>query len=147
MKMTKSDQLDWSRLYRINVPFYGKSEGWQWCWWHRYVGDIVMLMTLWWWLISDVGGRIIMLATFFVMSVTFFVMSVFSQRIKSVTNILNRSLTSKTCHQHICSPTSVTNIVVTIRSTRFFVKRMNEIIISIMKMPSRISRGCVKIRN
>ena len=33
------------------------------------VGDIVMLVTLWWWLISDVGGRIIMLATFFVMLV------------------------------------------------------------------------------
>ena len=31
------------------------------------ISDIVMLMTLWWWLISDVGGRIIMLATFFVM--------------------------------------------------------------------------------
>ena len=29
------------------------------------VGDIVVLMTLWWWLISAVGGRIIMLATFF----------------------------------------------------------------------------------
>ena len=24
------------------------------------VGDIVMLVTLWWWLIWDVGGRIIM---------------------------------------------------------------------------------------
>ena len=31
------------------------------------VGDIVLLVTLWWWLISDVGGRCIMLATFFVM--------------------------------------------------------------------------------
>ena len=35
------------------------------------VGDMVMLVTLWWWLISDVGGRIIMLATFFVMLVIF----------------------------------------------------------------------------
>ena len=31
------------------------------------VGDVIMLMTLWWLLISDVDGRIIMLATFFVM--------------------------------------------------------------------------------
>ena len=31
------------------------------------LGDNVMLVTLGWWLISDVGGRIIMLATFFVM--------------------------------------------------------------------------------
>ena len=28
------------------------------------IGDIVMLVTLWWWLISDVGGRIIMLVIF-----------------------------------------------------------------------------------
>ena len=35
------------------------------------VGDFVMLVTLWWWLIWDVGGRIIMLATFFIMSVIF----------------------------------------------------------------------------
>ena len=35
------------------------------------VGDIVMLVTLWWWLILDVGGRIIMLVTFFVMLVIF----------------------------------------------------------------------------
>ena len=28
------------------------------------VGDIVMLVTLWWWLIWDVGDRIIMLVTF-----------------------------------------------------------------------------------
>ena len=34
----------------------------------------------------------------------------FSQCIKSVTNILNRSPISQTCHQHIWSPTSVTNI-------------------------------------
>ena len=37
----------------------------------------------------------------------------FCQCIKSVTNILNRSPTSQTCHQDIWSPTSVTNIDVT----------------------------------
>ena len=35
------------------------------------VGDIVMLVTLWWWLIWDVGDRIIILVTFFVMLVIF----------------------------------------------------------------------------
>ena len=38
----------------------------------------------------------------------------FSQCIKSVTIILNWSPTSQTCHQHIWSPTSVTNIDVTV---------------------------------
>ena len=38
----------------------------------------------------------------------------FSQCIKSVTNILNRSPTFQTCEQHIWSPTSVTNIDVTV---------------------------------
>ena len=44
--------------------------------------------------------RMIMLATIFVMSVFF--------------DILNLSPTSSTCHQHILSPTSVTNIDVTV---------------------------------
>ena len=35
------------------------------------VGDNVMLVTLWWWLIWDVGGWIIMLVTFCVMLVIF----------------------------------------------------------------------------
>ena len=54
------------------------------------VGDIVMLVTLWWWLIWDVGGRIIMLPTFYVGD--FF-------------NVLNRSPISQTYHEHIWSPT------------------------------------------
>ena len=70
------------------------------------VVDIVKLVTLWWWLISDVGARIIKLAT---CSLCWW----FSQCTKSVTNILTRSPTSETCHQNIWSPTSVTNIDVT----------------------------------
>ena len=35
------------------------------------VGDIVMSATLWLWLVPDVGGRIIMLATFFGILVIF----------------------------------------------------------------------------
>jgi len=58
------------------------------------VGDIVMLVTLWWWLILDLGGRIIILAT------------------SSVTDFF-RLPKSQTCQQHIWSPTSVTNIDVT----------------------------------
>ena len=44
------------------------------------------------------------------MLATSFVMLVIFQCIKSVTINLSRSSTSQTCHQHICSPTSVTNI-------------------------------------
>ena len=69
----------------------------QLCWWQHYVGYFIMvtrslclqLFTLCWWIF---------------------------QRIKSVTTILNRSSTSLTCHQHILSPTSVTNIDVTIEN-------------------------------
>ena len=51
------------------------------------VGDIVMLATsLCWWLISDVGGKIIMLATFFVMLVTFSVYKIGHQHLKIITN-------------------------------------------------------------
>ena len=51
------------------------------------VGGNVMLVILSCWSIKDVGDRIIM-------SATFFVMMVFFQFIKSVTDILNRSSTS-----------------------------------------------------
>ena len=67
---------------------------WQWCWWHCYVGDFMVVTVLRCW-------RLFSLCWWFF------------QCIKSVTNILNRSLTSQTCHQHISSPTSVTNINVT----------------------------------
>ena len=43
----------------------------------------------------------------------------FSQCVKSVTNILNLSPTSQTCHQHIWSPTSVTNIDVVVIFLKF----------------------------
>ena len=42
-----------------------------WAWGDSDVGDTVMLVTLWWWLILDVGDRNIMLATFFAMLVIF----------------------------------------------------------------------------
>ena len=41
-------------------------------------------------------------------------MLVIFKYIKTVTNILNRSPTSQSCHQHIWSPTFVTNIDVTV---------------------------------
>ena len=59
-----------------------------------------MLVTLWWWLISYVDDGINRLATFFHYVGDFF-------------NVLNRSPTSQTCHQHIWPPTSVTNIDLT----------------------------------
>ena len=66
------------------------------CWW-LYDGDrfeMLVAESLCWWLFSLCWW--------------------FSLCIKSVTNILNRSPTSQTCHQLIWSPTSVTNIDVTI---------------------------------
>ena len=69
----------------------------------------VMLVTsLCWWLYD--GDRFEMLVT---ESLCWW----FSQCFKSVTNILDRSPISQTCHQHIWSPTSVTNIDVTHGST------------------------------
>ena len=46
----------------------------------------VMLVTLWWRLISDVGGRIIMLATFFVMLVIFWIYEISHEHPESVNN-------------------------------------------------------------
>ena len=69
--------------------------GWQWCWW-LYDGDwfeILLTKSLCWWIFSLCWW--------------------FSQCIKLVINILNRSPTSQTCHQHIWSPKSITNIDVT----------------------------------
>ena len=66
-----------------------------WCCWHW----------CWWWLISGVVGRIIMLATLIV---------------GDFLNVSNRSSTSQTCHQHIWSPTSVTNINLTNSWRRYF---------------------------
>jgi len=60
------------------------------------VGDIVMLVTLWWWPIWDVGGRIIMLTTFFRWW--------FFQFIKSVTI---DSPTSWIGHQHLKFVTNI----------------------------------------
>ena len=65
-----------------------------------------MLLSLWWWPISDVGDRIIMLATFFVMLVIFSMYKIGHQHFESVTNILNWSpthLVSKIRHQHQCN--------------------------------------------
>ena len=74
-----------AQLWNQNIPT-GDSD----------VGDIVMLVTLWWWLIWDVGGGIIMLEIFFVMLVFF-------RCIKSVTNISDLSpthLVSNIRHQY-----------------------------------------------
>ena len=57
------------------------------CWWHRYVGDFMM--------------------------VTDFRCRWQNRYVCDFLNVLNRSPTSQTCHQHICSPTSVTTINVT----------------------------------
>ena len=91
-------------------------------WWFNFrigdsdVGDIVMLVTLWWWLIWDVGGRIIMLATFFVVFNRSLTCWIGHQHPESITNISNLSpthLVSNIRHKHRCyrskSPTKNSN--------------------------------------
>ena len=56
--MAVFDQYFWAEQTQLN---FGDSD----------VGDIIMLVAFWWWLIWDFGGRIIMLATFFIMLVVF----------------------------------------------------------------------------
>ena len=70
---------------------------WQWCWWQRYVGDFMMVTdSRCWWQNNYVGD--------------------FFRCVGDFLNVLNRSPTSQTCHQHTWSPTSVTNIDVTVNS-------------------------------
>ena len=70
---------------------------WQWCWWHRYVGDFMMVTDFrCWWLNHYVGD--------------------FFRYVGDFSNVSNRSPTSQTCLQHIWSPISVTNIDVTCNS-------------------------------
>ena len=87
------------------------------------VGDIVMMVTDFrcWWQNHYVGDFVRYVGDFF--------------------NALNRSPTSQTCHHHIWSPTSVTNIDVTEQMTylivvwdfHLFHKAMFQILISIFK--------------
>ena len=65
-----------------------------------------MVVSYHWWPIWDVGGRIIMLATFFVMLVIFTIYQIGHQHPESVTDILNWSpthLVSSVRHQHQCN--------------------------------------------
>ena len=70
---------------------------WQWCWWHRYVGDFMMVTDFRCrWQNHYVGD--------------------FFRYVGDFLNVLNRSPTSKSYHQHIWSSTSVSNIDVTPKS-------------------------------
>ena len=65
--------------------------GWQWCWWHRYVGDFMMVTDLrCWWQNHYVGD--------------FSVIWWFFQCIKSVTYILNLSPTHLVSNIHLQNP-------------------------------------------
>ena len=80
------DLIVWAQLFKR----------WQRCWWHRYVGDFMMMTDFrCWWQNHYIGD--------------------FFRYVGDFLNVLNRSPTSQTCHQHIWSPTSVTNIDLTIR--------------------------------
>ena len=68
------------------------------------VGDVVMLVTLWWWLIWDVGATNLVAKS--LCWRLFTLCWWFSQYIKLVTNILNRSpthLVSNIRHRHRCN--------------------------------------------
>ena len=79
---------------------------------HNFLVVTVMFMTsLCWWLYD--GDWFQMLVAKSLCWRLFSLCLRFFQCIKSITNILNRSSTSQTCHQRIWSPTSVTNIDVT----------------------------------
>ena len=83
---------------------------------YSHVGDIVMLLTYSWWQFKSVGDRITILVTSF--------------RHWCPTPMLwdkgcwwlkwlKPAPTSSNCHQHISSPTSVTNIDVAVKSFNF----------------------------
>ena len=68
------------------IPFYAPDSTddarWQWCWWHRYVGDFMMVTDLrCWWQNHYVGD--------------------FFRYVGDFLNVLNRSPTSWIGHQHL----------------------------------------------
>ena len=79
--------------------------------WTKTWVTVMLVTSLCWWLYD--GDRFEMLVAESSYWQLFSLRSLCFQCIKSVTNILNRSPTSQNCHQHIWSPTSVTNIDVT----------------------------------
>ena len=90
--------------FQCNKKFQQKFcsfERWHWCWWHRYVDDFMMVTDFRCWCQNH------------------YVDDLF-RYVGDFLNVLNRSRTSQTCHQHIWSPTSVTNIDVTILKTCFW---------------------------
>ena len=105
--------LSKNHRHMIFKPQYG----WQWCWWHHYVGDIRC-----WWQNHYIGDFFRYVGDFLdvlnLICCDRFTECPFAVKwsltIKLITNILNRSPTSQTCHQQIWSPTFVTNIDVTL---------------------------------
>ena len=84
-----------SRVSNRKISRIEPCYGWQWCWWQRYVGDLMMVTDLrCWWQNHFVGDFFRYVGNFF--------------------DAINRSPTSSTYHQYILSPTSVTIIDVTL---------------------------------
>ena len=70
------------RFFRNLYNIYHNLWWWQWCWWHRYVGDFTMVTDLrCWWQNHFVGD--------------------FFRYIGDFLNVLNRSPTSWIGHQHL----------------------------------------------
>ena len=76
LEPTHSDQFGSKRNWKSR---------WHWCWWHLYVGDFMLVTDLrCWWRKHYVGD--------------------FFRYVDEFFNVLNRSLTSQTCDQHIWFP-------------------------------------------
>ena len=95
--LTRKTVSEWTaRKFRINLRegnCFIRFCRQQLCWWHRYVDDLMMTDMRCWWQNHYVGD--------------------FFRYVSDFVNVLNQLLTSETSHQHVRSPTSVTNIDVT----------------------------------
>jgi len=91
----KHNMLSLAQSLRLTHSQYKMTRAWlQWCWWHRYVGDFMMVTDLrcWW--------QNLYVSDFF-------------RHVGDFFKVFNRSSISQTYHQYIWSRTSVTNIDVT----------------------------------
>ena len=76
---SKSGMRKSGRKLHLNYIIF---QGWQWCWWHRYVGNFMMVTDLRCWLQNHYVGD-------------------FFRYVGDFLNVLNRSPTSWIGHQHL----------------------------------------------
>ena len=93
---------------------YDKSSRLKWCWWQRHVGDFMMVTRCW--RQKDNIGDVFRYVT-------------------DAFNIIGRSSTSQSCHKHIPSPTSVTNIDVATNCNQIYVHNITSMSIGLSIYP------------